>query len=127
MPARKSALGSDCARAMRGCSRQSHGCLERLAAGQEESLSLSACVCRLSVLFQRFFTALSVLRARAGSASARCPGGDAGDGDVRAAAAAAHRPGSSLAIRAQRLPYSWWACAARGAVSASAPGEGPPR
>lgn len=63
MPPRNSALGSECARGRRSGSGQSpDGVLARLVAGTVVSPSLSTCVCRLSVEFHRFFTALSVLR-----------------------------------------------------------------
>ncbi len=68
MPARSAALGADCVRARRGAAHA--GCLARLVAGQAVSPSLSACVSRLSALFQRFFTALSVLRTRRSSSAA---------------------------------------------------------
>jgi len=72
VPAGTTAPDSDCVRARCGCRDHSHAeCLACLAAGQASSLSLSACASRLSVLFQRFFTALSVLRTRPGSGCGR--------------------------------------------------------
>ncbi len=72
VPAGTTAPDSDCVRARCGCRDHSHAeCLACLAAGQASSLSLSTCASRLSVLFQRFFTALSVLRTRPGSGCGR--------------------------------------------------------